>query len=269
VLAAVIVGGGAAAYLVSRSAPLPAALPPPSSVSTAPPQVIPPAPAPAAPAAPAWRTAAVERRSHPALAEVVAPGEGDLTWSKAPDAPVALGEKVGVVRVAVLGGRRDAALHRRVAELEKLAAKDPAYRDRLERARRDERRAAARRKTKALKLVAPAAGLLSRAPEPGGRAEAGERLARIVDPAAWQLAVTLGGSEPAADAACEVVGDVPDDRAVCRIAGRSHTDDRTEVVAEVAAADAPWLSRAATAWVRLAPAGTPLAAPPAVAPPAR
>jgi hypothetical protein len=271
VLVAVIVGGGAAAYLVSRSTPLPAAPPSPPPVSTAPPSVAPPvpAPAPASPTAPAWRTAAVERRSHPALAEVVAPGEGELTWSKAPDAPVALGEKVGVVRVAVLGGRKDAALHRRVAELEKLAAKDPAYRDRLERARRDERRAAARRKTKALKLVAPAAGLLSRAPEPGGRAEAGERLARIVDPAAWQLAVTLGGPEPAADAACEVVGDVPDDRAACRIAGRSHAGDRTEVVAEVAAADAPWLARTATAWVRLAPAGTPLAAPPAVAPPAR
>jgi hypothetical protein len=254
--ATLLVAGGAAAFLLTRRAPAP---PPPAPVvapAAAPP---PAAPAPAAPAAPAWRTAKVERRTHPPAAELVSPAGGDFAWTAASDAKVAKGERVGELRVEVAGGRKDAALAKRVAELEALAAKDPVYRDFLDKARRDLRRAEAKRKTRPVPLLAPAAGLLARAPEPGGRAEEGERLARILDPSVWSLAALVDGPEPAADAACEVVGDVSADRAPCRLASRSSAGERTEVVADVPAAAAPWIARAASLWLRVAPAGTPRA----------
>jgi hypothetical protein len=199
----------------------------------------------------------VERRTHPALAELAAPREGELTWTKAPDLAVKKGEPVAVLKFAPPPSKKDAALARHIAELEKLATEDPVYRDSLEQARRDALRVVAKRKTRTVKLAAPAAGLLARAPQPGGRAAEGERIARILDPAVWQLAALVDGKEPAADAACEVVGDSPADRAACRIVGRTAAGQRTEVLVELQAAGAPWVARAAELWVRIAPAGTP------------
>lgn len=260
---AILVPPGASVAPDRPSAPEPVvAAPPPPAAQAAP--APPPQPAPAGPA---WRTAAVERRTHPPLAELLAPATGELTWSAAADAPVVRGQKVGALRVVVGAGKKDPALTRRVAELEKLAAKDPVYRDFLEKARRDLRRASGRGKVRLVPLVAPAAGILARAPEASGTAAAGERLARVLDPAAWQLAAAVDGPEPPADAACEVVGDVATDRAACRIGARVRAGERTELVAEVAAADAPWLARAASLWIRIAAGSAPpaSAAPPAAA----
>jgi hypothetical protein len=202
----------------------------------------------------------VERRTHPPLAELVTPAEGDLAWTAAAETPVAKGQKVGELRVALAAGRKDAALAKRVAELERLAAQDPVYRDFLEKARRDLRKAAARRKTRAVPLVAPEAGILARAPEAAGRATAGERVARVLDPAAWHLAAAVDGPDPGPDAGCEVVGDVAADRAPCRLVSRVRAGERTEVLAEVAAVDAPWLARAASLWIRIAVASPALPA---------
>jgi hypothetical protein len=257
-VAVAVVALGAIALLVPPGAPERAVAPPaaPAPVVVAP--APPPPPAPAAPASPAWRTAPVERRTHPPLAELVAPADGDLAWTAAADARVAKGQKVGAVRVALGAGRKDAALAKRVAELEKLAAQDPVYRDFLEKARRDLRRTAARRKTRAVPLVAPVAGILARAPEAAGSAAAGERVARVLDPAAWQFAAAVDGPEPGPDAACEVVGDVATERAACRLLSRVRAGERTEVLAEVTAADAPWIARAASLWLRIAGASPPL-----------
>lgn len=256
---------GVIALLVPPGTPEQRASAPAAPAPATDPRPPPPAEAlPAPPAPPAWRTAPVERRSHPPVAELLAPSEGEVAWTAAADAPVAKGQQVAVLRVVVAAGRKDAALVKRVAELERLASHDPVYRDFLEKARRDLRKAAARRRTRPVPLVAPAAGILARAPEGAGAAAAGERLARVLDAARWQLAVTVDGSEPAADAACEVVGDVQSDRAACRIVARVRAGDRLELLVEVPAASAPWVARAASPWVRIAPGA---AAPPAAAAP--
>jgi hypothetical protein len=256
---AVLALAGAAVVLLRPARRAPPPPPPPPVVAAPPPAAAPPPPPPAPPAPPAWRSAPVERRSHPALAELAAPKEGDLTWTKAPDLPVTKGEMVAVLKFAPPPTKKDAALARHIAELEKLATEDPVYRSSLEQARRDALRVAARRKVRTIKLSSPAAGVLARAPQPGGRTAEGERIARVLDPGVWQLAALVDGAEPAADAACEVVGDAPTDRATCRLAAHTAAGERTEVLAEVAAADAPWLARAASVWVRIAPAGTPRA----------
>ena len=253
-----ILAAGTVAWVLLRPASRPPS-PPLAAVPVAPAAapVAPPAPPP-----PAWRSAAVERRGHPELAAVAAPGDGTFTWSGAPDDEVASGERLGTMKVEVSAKPANPALARRIAELERLAAQDPVYRDFLEKARRDQRRAAARKQTRSVALVAPAAGRLSRAPEPGGRAASGEILARVVDAGVWHLGLAPG-AEPAPDAACEVVGDAPADRAGCRVVARG-----AELVAEISAADAPWLARAASLHVLLAAPGTRPRRPPSLPEPA-
>lgn len=214
------------------------------------------APVASTPAAP-WpaRTLAVERRSHPLLAELVAPAAGELVWTQPADARVATGERLGEVRVAGAETAEEAALARRVRELERLAARDAVHADLVERARRELREAEARRPHRAIPVVAPAAGLLARAPGATARAAAGAHLARILDPAVWDLAAADVVELPADG--CEVVGDTAAERAPCRVLRRGGAGRGIEVVAEVAAADAPWVARAGTLWLRLEPGRAP------------
>lgn len=79
---------GAAAWFVAQRGWI--AAPPP------PPPVAAPAPTPPPPR-PAWRTAAVQRREHPAMGAVTAPARGGVRWRKADGAAVIRGEAIGTI----------------------------------------------------------------------------------------------------------------------------------------------------------------------------
>ncbi|HET8539556.1 MAG TPA: hypothetical protein VFL83_06765, partial [Anaeromyxobacter sp.] len=262
----VAVAGG----VVVRVRPAPSAPgPSPAAVAAAVALPSPPSPAPE-PGTPRWRSAPVDARRHPALAEVVAPGSGAVRWSKATGAAVRAGERIGEIRVETAAAPRPE-LAREIAELERLAAQDPVYGDFLEKARR-ERRRASRGRARAVPLVAPAAGELARPVDGARRADKGAALARIVDPGAWHLGAVLYAAAPPPGAACEVVGDTSADRAACTLvaaveqAGGDAGAPRAVITVEVSAAAAPWLGRAQSPYVRLAPPGAPPAPTPGAAP---
>ena len=236
------IAAGAAVTLRLRSAPAPK----PEAASPAEP---PPAPAAAPAPPPSWRSTPVLTRRHPPLGEILSPGSGTVRWRRAHGASVREGEQVGELRIHT-GTAPRPDLARRVAELEKLAAQDPVYRDFLEKARREARRGG-RGRARAIPLRAPAAGELSLVPEASARAEEGAVLARVVAPAVWQLGLTIAGEPPPPNARCEVVGDAPSERAPCRLAPGAGG----EALAELSAADAPWLARAQSPFVRFAPEG--------------
>lgn len=211
-----------------------------------------PAPAPAArpPASlPASHTGRVVQRVHPRLADVVAPGAGRVVFVAADGARVARGERIAALHVEV-PAPPDPALERRIAELGRLAGQDAVYQDFLEKARRDRERARERREVREVAIVAPAAGRLARGPEAARSAAAGEAVGHVLDPARWWLTFSVDAAPPS-DALCEVLGDLPAERAPCRVVARSAAGERVDLVAEVAARDAPWLAGAAAPVVRL------------------
>jgi hypothetical protein len=242
---------GAAAWFVTQRGWV--AAPPP------PPPVAAPAPAPPPPPRPAWRTAAVQRRAHPALGAVTAAGAGVVTWTKKDGAAVRQGERIGTLRTAAAGGAPapiDPAAAARIKELEALAAQDPVYRDFLEK----ERRAAQRKRTvkgvREVKLVAPASGLLALAAANRVRVEAGAPLASVVDGAAWVVDAFVDGEPPPADAACELRGDAVEERLPCRLDAAEPVEGGSQLRLTVVAAAAPWLDRSRSLRVRVAPPGT-------------
>jgi len=251
--AAFVAGTGLAAYFRSRPGAVPAessaasrdGVPAPAAAPEAPPE----------PPLPAWRAAPVEARLRARLADLVAPRSGGVRWKKRANAPVRKGERLGEVRVEVDGGASPE-LARRIAELERLAAQDPVYRDFLERARREQRRASQGR-TRAVALIAPAAGILSLPPGLARRADEGAVLGWIADPTRWRLAIVLEGDPPPLDAECEVLGDAPDQRAPCRLVDATPgKGGRATATAEVAEPAAPWIGRVRSPRVRLAAPGT-------------
>jgi hypothetical protein len=242
-------GGAAAAWLVLRRAPPP----PPVAIPSPPPLPLPPP-------ALAWRTAAIQRREHPAIGQLSAPEAGVVTWRKAGGARVKKGEPLGALRIelAVRGSAPiDPAVAARIKELEALARQDPVYRDFLEKERRALQRARPGRKVRELPLLAPADGVLSLAVESRVPVEKGAPLATVGDEAAWAVEAFLDGEPPAAASACELRGDAVAERLACRLEAVAPQDGGSLVRLHVAAADAPWLERSRSLRVRVAPPGTP------------
>lgn len=255
VAAGVLLAAAGAALLLLRApppdAPRAAAAPPVEPAPLA--SLRPPAPPPQRPA---WRSGLVARRVHPLRAEIVSPATGTVSWRSGRDAPVRAGERIGEVRTSATRAAPSPALARRVAELEVLASQDPVYRDFLDKARREQRRAS-RGAARRVSLVAPASGLLVLAGA-APRAVEGEVLGHVADPASWHVDAEVEGEPPDPGSACEVHGVDPAERAPCRVLAASPGGGRSLVTAEVSSAAAPWLASPRPARVRVAPAGTPL-----------
>jgi hypothetical protein len=208
----------------------------------------------------AWRTAVVRQRSHPVLGEVAAAASGIVIWSVQGGSAVTAGQRIGVLRIEAAGGGRapsDPASAARIRELEALAAKDPVYRDFLEKELRAAGRGRPGRTKRELPIVASAAGRL--VPAVASRARVGRdaSLATIVDAQTWAIDAMLDGEPPRAEAACELRGDASDERLGCRLDGVRPQDGGSVISIRVAASEAPWLEGARSLRIRVAPPGTP------------
>lgn len=242
-----------AAPAAPEAPPLPAvaAPPPPAVAPNAAPELPPP------PAIASWRTAAVESRRRPQLAAIASPAAGATRWHVRSGSSVRRGDLVAEIQTDGGGASVKPELRKRVAELEALAAKDPVYRDFLEKARAEVRRASGKR---AVRVVASAGGRLEH--DGARRARRGDLLGRVVDPVRWQLAGLLEGEAPPLDAACEIEGRAGE-RAPCRLLeARPRGADRTMLTAE---AEAAWTEHAVTLRIRAEAAAAP-GAPSAEAP---
>jgi hypothetical protein len=199
------------------------------------------APEPASP--PASRSAPVERRWHPAVAEVRAPAAGTLAWADPLPLRLARGEVAGEVRVPPAPAVPGPDARRRLEELEKLAAEDPVYQEFLEK----ERAAAPARsgRPRAAAIAAPAAGQVTPLVRSASRVAAGALVARVVDPETWLAIALFRGGPPEAGTRCEIAGDGAADRATCQIVEARGTDDgRLAATLAVPSREAPWLERA-------------------------
>jgi len=212
-----------------------------------------PAPGAAAPGTgplpPAARTAPVERRWHPALAEVRAPAAGALAWREPAPTRVGKGERLGEVRAAAEPAAPGPEARARLEELTRLAATDPVYQEFLERERSTLTGQAAAGRS--FGMVAPTAGSLTLVARSDARVAQGEVVARLVDGEAWRVAVTLRGEPPQAGASCELAGDGASDRATGRVLEARPGEGQFEVTCAVAAAQAPWLEQARAPYLRL------------------
>jgi hypothetical protein len=243
-----VAGAVAAAAFAARRPPLPAAPPP----------IVAPAPLPRPP--PVWRTAAVLHRAHPPVGEIAAPEDGIILWKVKGGAPVAKGQRLGILRTVVggPGGTRiDPASAARIKELETLANQDPIYRDFLEKERRALQRRPAARAQRDLPILAPAAGAVSFAVESRSRVERGATLAAVLDESAWVVEAFLDGEAAAAGATCELRGDAIAERIACALESARPAPGGNQLVVNVPAAAAPWLEPSRSLRVRIAPPGTP------------
>lgn len=218
----------------------------------------PPAPNPpppqAAPAPAAHVSAPVERRWHPALAEVRAPAAGELAWKEPLPDRVARGEWLGEIRGKAEPEAAAPEATQRLAQLERLAAEDPVYAEFLERERAALSQGAARRARVA--MAAPSAGQASQLVRAGVNVGIGDLVAHIVDPESWRLSVLFGGFLPTVGAPCEVGGDGPSTTAECRVVEVLPAAQGARVTVAVRASAAPWLERARAPTVRF-PGPTP------------
>jgi hypothetical protein len=237
----------AVAVVMVRQGAAPAPPPPPPPVVQAPPP------------APAWRTAAVQRRAHAAVGEVVAPDDGILLWKVRDGTPVGKGQRLGILRIVTgVPGRAsiDPATSARIRELEALASQDPIYRDFLEKERRALLRRPAGRVVRDLPILALAGGTVTLAVESRARVERGAVLASIVDESAWVVEAFLDGEAPAG-AACELRGDAVTERIACAVESVQAAAGGSQLVVRVPAVDAPWVEPSRSLRVRIAPPGTP------------
>jgi hypothetical protein len=258
---AVACAAGAVLFLARRQPP------PPPPVAVAP--TDPPRPAAPAPA-PAWRTAAVQRREHPPVGEVTAPGEGTVTWKKKTGDAVKAGERIGTLRIEGAGRTSrpaDPAAAAKIKELEALAQQDPVYKDFLE---KELRAQAAKRTAKGARevpLVAPETGTLALAVADRARVAAGAPIASILDDRVWIVDAFVDGEAPKGDAACELRGDARAERVACQLDGSRPKEGGSQLTLTVKSADAPWLADSRSLRVRIAPPGAPPEPEAAAAPP--
>jgi len=221
----------AAARTAARSATAPAPVAAPEAITSA------------------ARTAPVERRWHPALGELRAPAAGVLAWREPFPTRVGKGERLGEVFAAAEPSAPGPEARARLEELERLAATDPVYQEFLEKERATlTGKAAAGR---IFGLAAPLGGTLTLVARNDARVAQGEVVARLVDPEAWRLSVTLRGEPPPPGAACELAGDGASDRATGKVLGATARDGQHEVTCAVTAAQAPWLEQARAPYLRL------------------
>ncbi|HET9553856.1 MAG TPA: hypothetical protein VFP50_12875, partial [Anaeromyxobacteraceae bacterium] len=178
---------------------------------------------------------------------------GIVAWRRDLAGLVKAGDRLGLVRVPGAPAPLAPAAAKRLAELARLAKGDPIYGEFLEKEREKLQRV--RSRGQELPLAAPAAGTLRQVAADGARVSKGDRVAQLLDAAAWHLAVRLPGEPPAPDAECELAGDARDERAPCRVVEVAAPESgAVEVTVALEAKDAPWLERALSPYVRLAPA---------------
>jgi len=201
---------------------------------------------------PVWRTAPVERRWHPTLAEIRSPAAGKVAWHQGTRLRVARGERVADVRATAEASAPGPEAQQRLAELQRLATEDPVYEEFLEKERAVLTGAAAGGRT--FGIAAPAEGQLTPLAAADAKVGAGEVVARLVDDRAWRVTVLLRGDPPGSASGCELAGDGAADRAACQVAEVAPADDHHAVTLTVSAAAAPWLERARAPYARIGPA---------------
>jgi hypothetical protein len=205
-------------------------------------------PMPLAAALQSRRTVPVERRWHPALAEVRAPAAGILLWRAPTPVRVARGERLGEVRAAQPDPTPEA--RKRLEEMERLAAEDPVYQEFVEKERAALAGAGAGRSTA---VAAPAEGEPTTVVQAHARVAAGDLIARIVDAGSWRVSVLVRSEPPAGDAECEIAGDGDADRAACHVVDAAPANGAFGVTVAVSARAVPWLEHARAPCVWLGP----------------
>jgi hypothetical protein len=225
-----------------------------SRAPVASPAEAPRAPAPLAETAlPTRRTAPIERRWHPTLAEVRSPAAGVLVWKDPVPLRVARGERLADVRARAEAAAPGPEAVRRVEELQRLAAEDPVYLEFLEKERAALRGRAGSGRT--FGIAAPAAGQVTQLVRTEARVAAGDLLARVVDADSWRVSVLVRGEPPDPRADCEIAGDGADDRAPCHVLEARVAEGQVAVTLALRASTAPWLEQARSTSVRLGGSG--------------